>query len=101
MKPVVLPENTREILKSRVNQLETKMNEKENQKVEQHVRPQTRDWIQQMSEELRQRMTTEKTSVDDQTLQSSSSSRPKCVRCEADVTAMDRISVSGEVLHRF
>ncbi len=101
-KPVL--ENSREILKSRVNQIESKMSSKLEKN---ENREQSRDWIKKMSEQLNERMkknVNDVVVVDDSTAQqliTSSIVRPKCLRCETSVTLMERVIVSGDVFHRF
>ncbi len=100
-KPVL--ENSREILKSRLNQIQSKMSSKLEKN---ENREQSRDWIKKMSQELNERMKkNDNNVVDDSTarqqLMTSSIVRPNCLRCETSVTLMERVIVSGDVFHRF
>lgn len=83
---------------SRVEQMETHLiqaNEEQIKPTRDHM---SRDWISQISDELIQRMNSVTTTKPSS--KSSSIERPKCVRCNGDVTVMERILVQGDTLHR-
>ena len=110
-------ENSRQILASRKTQIEDKMAAKDGKGVtprDQHL-PSGRDarkgkeWIERLSKELNEKMEKsvkkeEKPEVITGKVDATGregKSCNECVRCGQEVIAMERISVSGDVLHRY
>ncbi|CAG2108976.1 unnamed protein product [Medioppia subpectinata] len=88
--PPTLP-NSRAILESRKNQMERKLEAK---KAETRPEVKTKEWVEKMKEELTRRLGAREVAP------LKCSSMPQCVRCGVDVSAVERISVCGHVLHR-
>jgi hypothetical protein len=92
-------ENSKEILESRKHQIEAKLRPERGQNSDKRDKKlESKEWIRKMAEELNERMGTKAVVVE--SASPVVSSLPQCVRCGLEVSAVDRISVSGEVLHR-
>ena len=92
-------ENSKEILESRKNQIESKLKpERQENSQKRDKKSESKEWIRRMAEELNERMGTKAVLVEKPS--PVVSSLPQCRRCGLEVSAVDRISVSGEVLHR-
>ncbi|XP_054159775.1 F-actin-monooxygenase mical1-like [Oppia nitens] len=110
-KPIDRKNVSKTILESRKTQIEAKLrDDNRTTRTDDDIKRDTQkttQWIQRMREELSQRFAPElhvsrtdirKTEEEEEEQQQSSKS--KCVRCGTEVSAVERISVSGDVLHR-